>query len=405
MFCPICGSNLPDDARFCGNCGATVEGLDAQQTAFQEANQPVVYAPQPDVAGAPQGEAKPNRNRLVILLSVIAIAAILITSIIAVLVYQQGLKETATRPIQISLQAEGYTDECTKIPVVATGTNSTGASVETVGFVDGTGYGLELPPGSYELSFPASPLTPDGILYDTPSETETVEISEEQEDEDVVTKAFEEAPAVFKKSTALKETDGMIEAAYEYAMLDEEQADKAEQLKTVAEDTHTKAVEEEEQRKAREAARRIDMPSYTLTIPEYWVGKIEVYKEGNTVYICPKGGSKSNSVMVDATVFSSQDDIFEGDVGSYSIKVERLTSGGYVQLWGTNWPLRAAESPSYLPTDSILDQCIQLETGGKATLADVRRDIPVFNYNNPKVMDYSHMSHDYLIANLTLTPK
>jgi len=37
MFCPKCGSENPDDARFCGNCGE----------AFTNAQRPVPDAPEP----------------------------------------------------------------------------------------------------------------------------------------------------------------------------------------------------------------------------------------------------------------------------------------------------------------------------------------------------------------------
>ena len=47
MFCKNCGNQLPDEAIFCGHCGAKVEVQPAPQQPAYEAPQPAYSAPQP----------------------------------------------------------------------------------------------------------------------------------------------------------------------------------------------------------------------------------------------------------------------------------------------------------------------------------------------------------------------
>ena len=50
MFCEKCGNQLPEDAKFCANCGAMVEPDDS---AAPETAAPVVEAPAAPVAETP----------------------------------------------------------------------------------------------------------------------------------------------------------------------------------------------------------------------------------------------------------------------------------------------------------------------------------------------------------------
>lgn len=54
MFCPKCGSQLPDDAKFCGVCGATIENVE---------NQNVDPTPAAPVGGQPAGGQNPYPNQ------------------------------------------------------------------------------------------------------------------------------------------------------------------------------------------------------------------------------------------------------------------------------------------------------------------------------------------------------
>ena len=50
MFCPRCGTDNPDDAKFCGSCGASLPVAPAPQPPPPPPAQPPVVQPQPAVA-------------------------------------------------------------------------------------------------------------------------------------------------------------------------------------------------------------------------------------------------------------------------------------------------------------------------------------------------------------------
>ena len=85
MFCPKCGSNVPDSTKFCPTCGALLA---------DEAQQAPATEPQPEPQYQPQNKRNYCRAKLVWLL--IGIAVTVIFTIIAVaggglaaLIYEQ----------------------------------------------------------------------------------------------------------------------------------------------------------------------------------------------------------------------------------------------------------------------------------------------------------------------------
>ena len=308
MYCGNCGNELDDGAAFCTKCGEKAPDIAADETvvitpaaaasatdetvvietaeppeqpAWQPAviqqtkQMPVTPAPAPAPAAAPAaGGHKKKRTALVVAVACLVVVAII--GITAWLVIGQKMQaKRAPHPISFTIQAEGYNDQCTKIPVSVKGVDFEGNQVDDVAFVDASGSGVELVKGEYDLSFPASPLTPDGVLYNVPTNSYHVAIGEDLE-EGVPFDQPDKTPAVFSKSTAYGETDEMIASAYDYAIMDESQADRAEELKAVATRVHGDAVAAEEQRKAAEAARAqkqqagryYDCPYYTIDLPD-----------------------------------------------------------------------------------------------------------------------------------------
>lgn len=95
MFCPKCGSQNPDDGRFCGKCG---EGLSRGGVPVQA---PVTYAGQPSsvpaysaaVQAVPYGSQPTATKPRVIIKIVIAVIAALIIAAAAFLVYQTFFAE------------------------------------------------------------------------------------------------------------------------------------------------------------------------------------------------------------------------------------------------------------------------------------------------------------------------
>lgn len=57
MFCPKCGAQIEDNARFCGHCGAKIVPVAEEQTAVPAEPQPEpipVYTPAPEPQPQPQ---------------------------------------------------------------------------------------------------------------------------------------------------------------------------------------------------------------------------------------------------------------------------------------------------------------------------------------------------------------
>lgn len=277
MYCGNCGNKLDDDAAFCPTCGKKAPNIATNEIAdVQQAQQmPVTPTSVPMSTAAPAASAS-KKKRTALIIAIVCVIVIAIIGIAAWLIIDQKMQaKRVPHPISFTIQAEGYNDQCTKIPVSVKGVDFEGNQVDDVAFVDASGNGVELVKGEYDLSFPASPLTPDGVLYNAPANSYHVAIGEDVE-EGAPFDQPDKTPAVFSKSTAYGETDDMIASAYDYAIMDESQAARAEELKAVATRVHGDAVAAEEQRKAAEAARAqkqqagryYDCPFYTIDLPD-----------------------------------------------------------------------------------------------------------------------------------------
>lgn len=78
MICPNCGTQSPDQARFCGSCGATLvqqEGVPQQSATQQSATQQGI--PVPPMGGQPK-----KGKKLKIVFTVIAVLAVLIGGLV-----------------------------------------------------------------------------------------------------------------------------------------------------------------------------------------------------------------------------------------------------------------------------------------------------------------------------------
>ena len=84
-----------------------------------------------------------------------------------------------TNKVQVVLPvvAEGLNENGSRIPVHVSGTDANKTSVDVNGFVDQTGAGLELLPGTYEARIVASPISENGVLYRVPDGVLTVTVN------------------------------------------------------------------------------------------------------------------------------------------------------------------------------------------------------------------------------------
>lgn len=360
-------------------------------------------APAPVTAAARPQSSPDNKHLKIIAFALGAVIVVLAIVVVFFIFNQQEQKRLAPRPITVSISADGYSAECTKIPVAVSGTDSKGAAVDTTVFIDEAGTGAKLAPGEYDLSFPASPLTPDGILYRTPDATDHI-IIEKDSEKDAEVHAFENDPVIFTKTTALSESDEMINEAYDYAIKDESQVEKADELKQVALDAHQKAVGAENARREMEAARTIEMPLYTVKIPEYWVGKVDIIKDGNDLKINAKGYSDGTLLFIECVPSSYE--INQGDIGTSLVQYANTSNGYRAEMYMKRWTWIAG-SPYSSSSEKTTDVCVQLETGGALTAAGIRSATRSGNSSmsesekNPYVM----RADEYVNSNVVLTSK
>lgn len=102
MFCSKCGTQLPDDAMFCGECGAPTRNYRQQQAAnaWQETPVQQPYAEQPDYGWNGQASVMPDDNTAAVKSKfsggskrgILMAAGILVIAVLAGLLYVKVLK-------------------------------------------------------------------------------------------------------------------------------------------------------------------------------------------------------------------------------------------------------------------------------------------------------------------------
>lgn len=211
MICRHCGTQLPDDARFCAECGAPVEvqvgpmpqhapapatpprsffvqnRLPVPPDGYYElANAPADAGalPAADVAGAPvpvpvatsAGDAPLERDgrrrshRTVGIVVGVCATLLLLACIgagvaLATLVARGGIG-AATCPVTFSIVIDGFNEDSSRIPVRITGTDEDGNEVDKTIFLAHSGVDTELAEGDYKAEVLCTPIASDGSLYD-----------------------------------------------------------------------------------------------------------------------------------------------------------------------------------------------------------------------------------------------
>lgn len=260
MFCTQCGTENGDDAAFCANCGNPLKSASADQTAASE--------PAPVPGSASQHKGKTSR-----IIGIVVAALVVVGLIIGVIVWfnfdQANKARHEAHDVTIVINAPGYSDQDTLIPIRATGTNLDGAAVDEVFFVNASGEGVSLPKGTYDLSVAASPLTADGVLYKDFASKFNIVLPDDLENGAVVD-ATAQVRIDLEKSTALDETQEMIDAAYNTAIQDSSQVDKANLLVEKAKQAHDEAVaakqREDELARARQNPASVNATSGSVTL-------------------------------------------------------------------------------------------------------------------------------------------
>ena len=241
MICKNCGTELPDNVKFCTECGAPVGGTERPAT---------VGGAGTEGAGENAGEHKRRVNPL----AVVAIVAAAVAAIALVILYgranptqepatdaaetapqQETVQQVETVQVAMAVVAPGYEPSTdSKIPLRLTGTDKTGAAVDKTIYVVPDDEPVEVEEGSYEIAVVASPLMASGQLYSIPEPVQ-VEVSADQG-------TSQTAPEIdFEVKSASDITQQDIDDAKAAAVASGYDSDKAEDIADSLSDTVTKA--------------------------------------------------------------------------------------------------------------------------------------------------------------------
>lgn len=334
MFCPQCGSKQPDDAQFCAQCGAPL-GMAGDANEPQVAPEPATSAePETSPSPAPVAETavlpatdsdpetkeakpaesepagstaanapatsaptpeKPKRksHRTAIIAGAIAAALVCGGGVGGVIWWQgeqariaeeariaaeeQAAYEAAHQkyPIQLTIQCEGLdTATGTMIPLHVTGTDFEGNEVDELFFTDQNSTDVELMQGDYVFEVPASPIAADGTIYDVAAPTASGLGGAVHEDGTFETQNV----LILEPIDAVDVTDEQIGAAYDMAV--QGGCENADELRDAAIARRDEAVEQLE-------SGSFEAASYRFSIPEQWIGRVNVAIDSDTVTIAP----------------------------------------------------------------------------------------------------------------------
>lgn len=182
-----------------------------------------------------------------------------------------------TYPITLEIQCDGLdTSTGTKIPLHVTGTDFEGNAVDELFFTDQNATGVELMRGDYTFEIAASPIAADGTIYDVSASGASGLGGRVDDDGSFLT----QNALWLDPIDAADVTDDEIEAAYDMAV--QGGCENADELRDAAYARRDEAL-------AKDALGAYEAASYSFTIPEQWIGRVEVTIDGDTVTITPSG--------------------------------------------------------------------------------------------------------------------
>ncbi|ACV23207.1 Predicted membrane protein [Slackia heliotrinireducens] len=160
MYCQQCGNQIPDNVRFCNNCGAPTGA--AQTPGISQAQQ---MAP-----------AAPKKSKVPIVIA--AVAAVALIAGIGVFALTRGSgAEVEEAAINIAVEADGLDGEGSPVPVCVKGRTAEGDKVDQELFATtDEPASVNLEPGEYKVSVPASPIAAGGEMYDVPDDVAVVSV-------------------------------------------------------------------------------------------------------------------------------------------------------------------------------------------------------------------------------------
>lgn len=361
MICPYCHHEIDDEAVFCPECGHPLEDATSAAPAkkFHVKAIAIVVAVVCLVAGAAWWHYDQQQKAA-----------------------QIARERAATlHGVKVTVSADGWDTAAgaSKLPVKVSGTKSDGSSVDEVQYVDSTGAGIELSQGTYELVVVASPIAADGTVYTYPDNTIACEVGDLDPDATIDLSAESGGTAAIALSpvAALDVTDGQLSDAAHYAILGGVASDDAaKSLRDAATKRRDDAIAQKKAEEAK-AARHVTAQTFQLDLPAYWDGRVKVTVEGDTVTVY----SKKYSDMAVCSIEGNNGPVYAvGDIGSGCIADVELGGGKYAEIWMTRWgwmydyQQNLKEKPSPYYSKEGVSELIDLQSGGRCTLADTQAD-------------------------------
>lgn len=218
MFCPQCGKEIRDDARFCPECGSNIEEV-LSQTRDASAMQS-----QPQVPGGPLDnvERRKHRRRAVLITICVIFAAVVAGVAFSAIGASRAYTESRNpHPVTFIVDIDDYDDKSSRIPVQITGEDIDGNEVDKTIYLGYFGeVDVDLVKGTYHAKVVGSPITSKGKIYEVPDETLDFELSKDlAPEEEYITPASEAFKFVPVKADEV--TDDEIEDAVNWARKDE----------------------------------------------------------------------------------------------------------------------------------------------------------------------------------------
>lgn len=271
-------------------------------------------------------------------------------------------------------------DKGTKVPIEVEGQDASGNLVNEVLYVDQSGKGIKLLPGSYSFSAAASPIASDGTVYRLPKGKIKADIS--QDDQDL----SDAGKLTFTVPSADSVTDGQISAAYKYAeqggCSSKEVAAILKDAATQRRDAAVNAIKSRKQQTLQEAdARHKATNLYDLDIPVEWYGKVATWQNGNTLCIYLAGDAKTPIVTLTAAAtgkeFTSQDgDSLLGSVDLGNGYTVYASGPAYAATIADTVNGRTDKSVSAYSMDTA-EELVELVTGSHYTYDQIKGDLVV----------------------------
>lgn len=216
MICPECGKEVRDDARYCPECGAYIEGTPDHMTDSFD-NPPVP-------GGRPDETTRKRRRRRALIIGAIVAAAIMVAGIgISIMSVTRAFNAiNDPHPVTFTVDIKYYDEHGSRIPIEITGKDSTGNEIKETVYLGYIGEeDCDLKTGSYHARVLGSPITAKGRIYEIPDQTFDFEVPNNlKPGEGYAVKSGDAFK--FEPVKASEMTDEQIEDAVEWARKDED---------------------------------------------------------------------------------------------------------------------------------------------------------------------------------------